>query len=175
MKKIFFILSFLPLFIYGQCGIERINIKTCTDTAVIDSVPTNMSILDLILLDAPVRWSPKLKRQPLERRIATVTCFILMYKSEDDGDYHLVLSDSFGHTIIGEVLDTNCYLAKHSKYTKYYKKTRTDFKKYVTGKNSVYLGQYEITGVLFFDKVHNQIGVAQNGIELHPILKIKKL
>jgi len=33
-----------------------------------------------------------------------------------------------------------------------------------------------VTGVGFFDRVHNQSGVAQlNGIELHPILKIEWL
>jgi hypothetical protein len=30
-----------------------------------------------------------------------------------------------------------------------------------------------VTGVGFFDKVHDQMGVAKNGIELHPILDIK--
>jgi hypothetical protein len=34
----------------------------------------------------------------------------------------------------------------------------------------------EITGVGFFDKVHGQMGVSQfNGIELHPILRVKWL
>jgi hypothetical protein len=30
-----------------------------------------------------------------------------------------------------------------------------------------------VTGVGFFDRVHDQMGVAKNGIELHPILDIK--
>jgi len=34
-------------------------------------------------------------------------------------------------------------------------------------------GLATITGVAFFDRVHGQIGVAPNGIELHPVLSIK--
>ena len=30
----------------------------------------------------------------------------------------------------------------------------------------------QVTGVLFFDFLHGQTGVAPNGIELHPILQI---
>src|SRR5260370_37385818 len=30
-----------------------------------------------------------------------------------------------------------------------------------------------VTGVGFFDKVHGQMGVAKNGIEIHPILAIE--
>src|SRR5256712_1685812 len=32
-----------------------------------------------------------------------------------------------------------------------------------------------LTGVIFFDKVHGQIGGAPNGIELHPVLKVEAL
>jgi len=27
-----------------------------------------------------------------------------------------------------------------------------------------------VTGVLFFDKLHGQLGVAPNGVELHPVI-----
>jgi len=32
-----------------------------------------------------------------------------------------------------------------------------------------------VTGVVFFDRVHGQIGVAPNGVELHPVLDIEKV
>ncbi len=32
-----------------------------------------------------------------------------------------------------------------------------------------------VTGVLYFDRVHGQIGVAPNGVELHPVLAIEKV
>jgi hypothetical protein len=34
-------------------------------------------------------------------------------------------------------------------------------------------GQATITGVGFFDGIHGQVGVAINGIELHPLLSIR--
>jgi len=30
-----------------------------------------------------------------------------------------------------------------------------------------------VTGILFFDRLHGQIGVAPNGVELHPVLDIE--
>jgi hypothetical protein len=33
----------------------------------------------------------------------------------------------------------------------------------------------DITGIGFFDKIHGQTSVARNGIELHPILRIKTI
>ena len=33
----------------------------------------------------------------------------------------------------------------------------------------------EITGVGFFDTIHSQTGVARNGFELHPVLRIRAL
>jgi hypothetical protein len=32
-----------------------------------------------------------------------------------------------------------------------------------------------LTGLIFFDKLHGQAGVAPNGVELHPILKVEAL
>ena len=32
-----------------------------------------------------------------------------------------------------------------------------------------------LTGVIFFDKVHGQIGGALNGVELHPVLKVEAI
>jgi hypothetical protein len=31
------------------------------------------------------------------------------------------------------------------------------------------------TGIIFFDMLHGQVGVAPNGAELHPILKVEAL
>ena len=31
-----------------------------------------------------------------------------------------------------------------------------------------------VTGVIFFDKVHGQIGGSRNGVELHPVLDVER-
>jgi hypothetical protein len=50
---------------------------------------------------------------------------------------------------------------------------RKDFETSCTNATSSFkhlTGNAVITGVAFFDRIHNQKGVAPNGIELHPVL-----
>jgi hypothetical protein len=42
----------------------------------------------------------------------------------------------------------------------------------VATKFSTLSGSAQFTGVLFFDKLHGQRGVAPNGVELHPVLHV---
>ena len=77
-------------------------------------------------------------------------------------------------TMIGEIPDPYCESVKQSFRFDQITKARTDFKNslLVTGQvdNSIYV----ITGVVFYDKVHGQLGAAPNAIEIHPILSIVK-
>jgi len=34
---------------------------------------------------------------------------------------------------------------------------------------------FRLTRVIFFDKLHGQVGVAPNGVELHSIVKVEAL
>lgn len=44
--------------------------------------------------------------------------------------------------------------------------------RYIRPRNQIKL---RVTGVVFFDRVHGQVGVACNGVELHPVLDIEKV
>ncbi len=73
-------------------------------------------------------------------------------KLEADGDYHLVLPDSFLSAAAGDAPLTP------------------------PSKTQLPTTRARITGVGFFDMVHGQMGVSQsNGIEQHPVLKIEWL
>lgn len=92
------------------------------------------------------------------------------YKSESDGDIHLVISNSAGRTIIAEIPDTRCVVA-------------TQFKTEIANVRKQFLARYtptsimknprrpiRVRGIGFFDYRRGQTGVAPNRIELHPVL-----
>ncbi len=89
------------------------------------------------------------------RDTIAVHAMIDCYKREEDGDIHLVLSDS-GCTMIAEIEDGSPERSKFKATSrwKYLQKRAT------------------ITGVRYYDHIHGQRGVAPNGIEIHPVLKI---
>lgn len=168
------LLSILSIISYSQCGTERWDIKTAKDAAAlkIDTLHIISTTPGKLADIKSPKWSRNLNRQPLEMRVVKIYCYITFYKSEADQDIHLVLKDtSTGQTIIGEIPSASC--SAGSLFYKSIYKSKESFKKYVISSNTLKPGVYEITGVIFFDKVHGQIGVAKNGIELHPILSIR--
>jgi hypothetical protein len=103
----------------------------------------------------------------------SLSAVLLRYKEETDSDYHLVLSDSGGRTMIAEIPAPQCiatspFLAAirvvrrvftaHSAPTRAWQRPRV---------------QVMVSGVGFFDFKHGQSGVAPNAIELHPLLAIR--
>lgn len=177
MKKVFLVLFTLINFncIYAQCGIERWRIKTISDGANIDTINVvNEEISNLVKLNPP-KWHENLSRLDEERKYVKVICNISYYKTEEDGDYHLVLEDiKTGDTMIGEIASVECKNT-FSFYANCFKKAKYEFKQNIKSAHKLNPGIYEIKGVLFFDKKHGQKGLAPNGIEIHPIFHIRKL
>jgi hypothetical protein len=96
--------------------------------------------------------------------------------SADDGDIHLVVHDpTTDESMIVEFPDPK----RTGKASGTHRTEMTDARHAVeqscpghhltTGFHNL-AGTATITGVGFFDKIHNQTGVALNGIELHPAL-----
>ncbi|MFL6438129.1 MAG: hypothetical protein ACJ71Q_11150 [Terriglobales bacterium] len=116
-------------------------------------------------------------RLPPEFHIVTVRALLLGYRHEHDRDFHLVLANpqDASETIIGELPDPVCV-------------TNTTFAHGLTimrqwvvtnfgapGPATIRLPQpipVMVKGVVFYDFIHRQDGVAPNGIEIHPILGI---
>jgi hypothetical protein len=122
------------------------------------------------------------KRAAAEKRKITVTAFIMEDGREHDGDYHLVLKNLTGDkTLIGEIPDPAA-----SKLDGF-KDLRNDYeaaRNYVNEKTgrppsriSPLLShvKVKITGIVFFDKIDHGNGHAENGAEIHPILKIESV
>jgi hypothetical protein len=153
---------------HGGCGTERWSVKIGTDAdasrvdvthAQVSSIPT------LVSLPAPSTLPAGTRVAPTETTLfRLVNVELTEMKSESDSDYHLVLRDTSGKTMIVEVPSPAC--ATSSPWASQIGKARAiaDANRGATGLTVT------IEGVGFFDFIHGQTGVAPNGIELHPVL-----
>jgi hypothetical protein len=93
--------------------------------------------------------------------------------STGDSDYHLVLTDDQGKTMIAEIPSPSC-VGSGSLFAAKIANARAEFDSQFTVSSSFQTVNIpvQITGVGFFDFFHNQTGVAPNVIELHPVLDI---
>lgn len=96
----------------------------------------------------------------VERTVYTVEAEIVAYKEEDDGDYHLEIRGQSGQAMVAEIPNPD------PKFEDKLKPTRRIQKAIVRAR---------ITGIGFFDIVHGQLGMAPNGLELHPVIGIEFL
>ena len=95
------------------------------------------------------------------------------YKIETDSDYHLVITDGSGNTMITEIPDPAC--AAGSPFLSAIQSARSQFNAAFTATGSFKATSVAVRmrGIGFFDFLHGQTGVAPNGIELHPVLDIQ--
>ena len=137
-------------------------------------------------------------RLPEERVVYQVSGRLVVFKDEDDGDYHLVITDdSLNHTpggpgtngletgtsFIAEIPDPECVAGKHgdpntpSRFDAQLRDVRAKFEARFPGGAGADtdLGGIPVTlvGIAFYDRAHLQTGRAINGIELHPLLDIQ--
>jgi len=160
------------------CGVERWSVKTGTDpdARLVDlrtAVPTN--IVHLRALPAPAQPPLNRRVRPVETTVWSLDARLVRYKQEDDSDYHLVLSDAGGRTMIAEIPAPECVgtaspflpaiRAVRAAFTAAFHPTTASFQRINL--------KVHVTGVGFFDFKHGQSGVAPNAIELHPILSIQ--
>src|SRR5438105_4181272 len=158
------------------CGVERWSVKTGTDAdaSLINlSKTTPTTIASLTALPAPSPILSNNRAQPTETTVFSITATLTVYKREDDSDYHLVISDGNGHTMITEIADPQC-VGAGSPLLQGIQNARALFDarlRATTSFKTANLG-VTVTGVGFFDFKHGQTGVAPNAIELHPLLDI---
>src|SRR6185436_8951060 len=101
------------------------------------------------------------QRLPFERHIFRVTAAVTLVRPEDDGDFHLVLRDDGGRTMIAETPMGSCGHGATAKRQRQMAAARARIG---------LCAKANVTGVAFFDFDHGQTGVAPNAIELHPVL-----
>ena len=161
----------------GQCGLERWSVKTGTDAdaSLINlQSTTQTTIASLTLLPAPSSLPANNRIQPTETTVFQLNATLTEYKLEADSDYHLILDDGSGNTMIAEIPDPTCVGAS-SPLLPDIQKARSEFDAMYTPTSSFQAANVPvtITGVGFFDFLHGQTGVAPNGIELHAVLDVQ--
>lgn len=162
------------------CGIERREVKALLDkdASQIKWTPITSNIKTLVSFVQPFPVKDKKFNKNVrfgyEFNVYEIKCKIREFRKEDDGDYHLVLVDinDSTRTMIGEILNPECPDLLNSQYTSALNNAREEFEMFKLPKNKVMEGIYTITGVCFFDHIHGQLGVAPNGVEIHPIMDI---
>ena len=162
-----------------HCGVERWSIKTGTDadaSQVDVAHPKTATIAQLVTLPAP-NPLPTSRAKPTETTVYTVNATLTDYKFESgshgDSDYHLVLQDDQGNTLIAEIPSPTC-VDSHSPFASQIASTRATFDAKLSATSSFQDAEIpvQVTGVAMFDFPHGQHGAAPNHIELHPVLKI---
>jgi len=158
-----------------NCGVERWSVKTGTDTDAhsVSFVSQSTTIATMRSWTAPSPIPANNRVSPFETTVWTISANLLEYKFEDDSDYHIVLQDTSGNTIIGEIPNPGC-VGSGSPFATSIINARLKFNAMFTASTSFQFANVpvQVTGVGMFDFLHGQTGVAPNGIELHPILDI---
>ncbi len=124
-------------------------------------------------------WRARAPRRPAERRVYAVDACVVGYKLENDSDFHVVLQGASGATMIVEFPDpANC--APRLYAPGLLKQAREAFLRLIPDPPTAsFLRLQEaipvtVVGPLFLDKIHSQEGVAPNGAEIHPVLRVRR-
>jgi hypothetical protein len=166
----------VPTSLFAQCGVERWSVKTGTDADVglvnLNS-STNTTIAALRAPAAPNPIPANNRVSPWETTEWVLNATLTQYKLESDSDYHLVLKDAGGLTMIVEIPSPSC-VGAGSPFLAGITNARNEFNARFTATTSFQTANIpvQIKGVGMFDFLHGQTGVAPNGIELHPVLDI---
>ncbi|HEX3557292.1 MAG TPA: hypothetical protein VIA62_29035 [Thermoanaerobaculia bacterium] len=165
-----------PDLLAQSCGVERWSVKTGTD-ADIGKVNVSSSTANTIVTmrgwTAPNPIPPNNRVSPFETTVWVLNATLTQYKLESDSDYHLILSDASGNTLIAEIPLPAC-VGSGSPFLSGITNARAAFNARFTPTSSFQTANIpvQIKGVGMFDFLHGQTGVAPNGIELHPVIDI---
>lgn len=165
----------------GACGKERWAVKTGTDDDAtrVASTPAGTTIAALRAVPAPGQGEldahPTQRIAPVETTVYRLSATLVEYKRETDSDYHLVIADAAGLTMIAEIPSPSCVFG--GPFRPAIGQARQAFDARFPGAERQPSFRaagvpVTITGVGFFDFPHGQTGVAPNAIELHPVLAI---
>jgi len=161
----------------GNCGVERWSVKTGTDAdagKVDTSRSTAGTIRQLDSIKPPASLPANGRISPTETTVFTLDATLVEYRLEVDSDYHLVLTDGSGHTMITEIPDPAC-VDGSSPFLGDIQVARQVFDNHFSATDYFQNADVPVclTGVGFFDFMHGQTGIAPNGIEIHPVLGLQ--
>jgi hypothetical protein len=174
---------------------ERWVVKTAADPdaqGMTGQAPTPTTIAELIAIKIPRPLPPDGRSEGAEKTVWQLTATLREFGREADGDYHMVLVDAQGNTMIGEIPNPGDIPSSSPSYfATQIASARTAFDAHFNlvqdiGAPSALVAPLHgeaiafrqagdtvtLTGLGYFDFAHGQNGVAPNAIELHPVIGI---
>jgi len=160
----------------AQCNSERWSIKTGTDADASQinlNAKTSTTIANMRALTAPGTIPDENRIKPTETTVWVISATLVKFIRAYDSDYHMVIADSAGRTMIAEIPDPDC-VGPGSPLAAGIAHARAQFEAKFNPSDDFQTVNVpvQITGVGFFDYQEGQEGVAPNAIELHPIIDI---
>ena len=168
---LFTFIIFVSVIGYSQVH-ERWDVKTITDGFVPDTNSVKKITVAQIQIKKKIRIKNTQPRLNMEKQVVRITGTISRIALEGDMDYHIEITDGTmgDSTFVCEAVDPNNSIVKTSPMLPSYKRVRKVVKKLKKGDKVTF------TGVLFQDKYHSPSpNRTRNFIEMHPILKAKKI
>ena len=172
---------------------ERWVVKTAADAdaqALTGQSATTTTVAQMRALAVPPQLPPDGRSEGAEKTVWQISATLQAYRREADGDYHLVIADDQGSTMIAEIPNPGDITSP------------SFFATQIAGARTAFDGHFQITedvsaptapaamepgggpqfaqisvpvtvtGLGYFDFNHGQLGVAPNAIELHPVINI---
>ena len=192
MKKILLLALLLPLthslYAQDECGTWRWRVKLLLDRSGIDwfkQPAASMTISQMINnKDVPNQYEPvgladaDMERQPYEQQMVQLTCYVYDVKvNEKDMEYRLLLSqhkDGTGDKMCAFVPNPACSSLNAYPYLKRkYADVRYVADEIKTWTDAGYVVKVELTGVPFWAMPTGKKSYAANGIEIHPVFRLK--
>jgi len=161
-----------------KCGADPAAAK------LVGQSPTATTIAHLVSLPVPAVLPEEARTAGTEETVWQLEATLAGYKIETDGDYHLVLANGQGKTMVAEIPNAPD-LTPGSFFTQQISAARQAFDgrfgKLTLAPPAAGLEpaltrateSVTVTGLGFFDFEHGQDGCAPNAIELHPVTSIE--
>ncbi len=180
LLPVFISLAFVlaPSRAFAQCGVERWSVKTGTDpdaglVNLAAASPTTVNTL--LALPRPTLIPDNQRLVPTETTLWTMTATLNGYFVANDSDYHMVLTNGAGKTMIAEIPAPIC-VGPGSPFATGIAHARAQMDARFTapppGIFQTVNIPVQLTGVGFFDFIEGQTGQAPNGVELHPVIDL---
>lgn len=167
---------FVALELHAACGVERWSVKTGTDSMASQvnlSSYVSSTIYNFHQSTKPASLPSNSRIAPRETTQYQLSGTLIKYNRQTDSDYHLVIKDGAGRTMIVELPATSC-VGAGSPFATGIARARSQFDARFTATTTMKTTSTPVTirGVGFWDFIHGQTGIAPNGIEIHPVLNI---
>jgi hypothetical protein len=155
-----------------KCGVLRWPVKIWADddAAKVDTVPVPITIAELVRVPRPQTTFPQRSRVPgVELQTFQLRArFVSAHTQDDDSDIHVIVRDLDvpEAMLVAEIPHPGC--TADERLARVYDEARRALR--TVPRDAI----IEIVGLGFFDTLHGQRGMAPNGLEIHPVLRLSR-